>query len=175
MKQLIYALLLTSAVTLQAGETNTLAKQLEPLRPFLGKTWKGHFKNSTPEKPNFDISRWERALNGQAVRILHSVNHGKYGGESIVIWHPKNERLEFHYFTTAGFMTHGTMRIEGGKLITREEVVGNDEGITEVEGITELTSDGKMHIKSRYLKKGEWVDGREVTYTETPEAQVIFK
>jgi hypothetical protein len=53
---------------------DTLAKELEPLRPFIGKTWKGQFKNSTPEKPRADVAKWERALNGQAVRILHSVN-----------------------------------------------------------------------------------------------------
>jgi hypothetical protein len=50
-----------ASASAQSG-TN-LVSQLEPLRPFL-KTWKGHFKNSTPEKPNFDIQKWERALNG---------------------------------------------------------------------------------------------------------------
>ena len=167
-------ILLMSAAAAMAGETNTLTKPLEPLRPFL-KTWKGQFKNSTPEKPIIDISHWERALNGQAVRITHSINHGKYGGETLIMWHPDNQRLEFHYFTTAGFMTHGTMKIEANKLITSEQVVGNAEGVTEVEAVAELLSNGKLHWKSRYLKKGDWVDGREVLYEEAPGAEVIFK
>jgi hypothetical protein len=153
----------------------TLAKPLEPLRPFIDKTWKGHFKNSTPEKPMIDVARWERALNGQAVRILHSINDGVYGGESIVMWNPKSKRLEFHYFTTAGFQTHGSMTIEGAKLISREEVVGNRDGVTEVRATTELLADGKMRVQSRYLKKGQWLDGHEVTYEVAPPARVVFK
>ncbi|MBM3288145.1 MAG: hypothetical protein FJY88_12445 [Candidatus Eisenbacteria bacterium] len=35
-----------------------------PLRPLLGKTWKGEMARSTSEKPVFDISHWELALNG---------------------------------------------------------------------------------------------------------------
>jgi hypothetical protein len=153
----------------------TLAKQLEPLRPFIGKTWKGPFRSSTPEKPVHDVAKWERAMNGQAVRVLHSINDGKYGGESIIMWNRKTERLEFYYFTTAGFFTQGTIHVEGNKLISHEIVTGSDEGITEVKATTELLRDGRMQSKSRYLKKGEWVDGRSVTYQVTPDAEVIFK
>ena len=158
-----------------AEEMPTLAKQLEPLRPFIGKTWKGPFRRSTPEKPMHDVAKWERALNGQAVRVLHSVNDGSYGGESIITWNRKTERLEFHYFTTAGFFTQGTIQVEGNKMISHEIVTGSDEGITEVKATTELLADGKMQSKSRYLKKGEWVDGHSVTYEPNPGAQVIFK
>ena len=152
---------------------DTLAKELEPLRPFIDKTWKGHFKTSTPEKPRVDVAKWERALNGQAVRILHSVNDGSYGGESIIMWSAKNQRLEYHYFTTAGFMTHGTMKVDGKKLITRETVTGGE--ITEVEATNELTADGKLRVTARYLKDGKPAGGREMTYEEAPNAQVIFK
>ena len=40
----------------------------EPLKPLLGKTWRGVFPNSKPDKPVVDVSRFELALNGQAVR-----------------------------------------------------------------------------------------------------------
>src|SRR5688572_28206099 len=73
MKILVAALVLCAALGARAADT--LAKELEPLRPFIGKTWKGQFKDSTPEKPKVDVAKWERALNGQAVRILHSVDH----------------------------------------------------------------------------------------------------
>ena len=168
--------ILTTASLLARGESSTnLAKALEPLRPFIGKTWKGQFKTSTPQKPSFDVMKWERALNGQAVRILHSINHGDYGGETIITWNPKTERLEYHYFTTAGFMTHGWMTFEAGKIITQEEVTGNENGVTEVKATTEILPDTRLHTKSRYFQKGEWVDGHEVTYEEAPGAEVVFK
>ena len=157
-----------------AIETNELAKALQPLAPFL-KTWKGHFKNSTPEKPNFDVQRWERALNGRAVRIIHSVNNGAYGGESLIVANPKTAALEYYYFTTAGFYTHGTIAFEAGKVITQEEVTGNDDGVTRTKGTTELLPGGKMRVLTQYFKNGAWTDGRDMTYEETPAAEVVFR
>ncbi len=153
----------------------TLAPQLEVLRPYLGKTWKGYFADSTPEKPMYDISTWERALNGQAVRNLHSVNDGEYGGESIIFWDSSKQSLVYFYFTTASFYTTGTMSFEDGKVISHEYVTGNQNGITEVKSIAEVLSDGKLHNKSQYFQNGQWVDGHEITYAEEPTAKVIFK
>jgi len=152
-----------------------LAKPLEPLAPLLGKTRKGTFAESTPEKPVLDIARWERALNGQAVRVLHSVNDGAYGGESLIIWDPTRSSLIYYYFTTAGFYTTGTMKVEGRRFVSRETVTGNAQGITEVESVTELLPDGRMRTSARYLKNGQWVGGREATYVEDPTAKVVFK
>lgn len=152
-----------------------LVPQLEVLRPYLGKTWKGFFADSTPEKPMYDIATWERALNGQAVRTLHSVNDGEYGGESIIFWDSVKQSLVYFYFTTAGFYTNGTMTFEEGKVISHEYVTGNQNGITEVKSIAEILPDGKLHNKSQYFQNGQWVDGHEITYEEAPNAKVIFK
>lgn len=167
--------LLLGVLSASAADSTSLAKEIEPLRPFIGKTWKGEFKDSTPEKPKVDVSKWERALNGRAVRILHSVNDGSYGGESIIMWNKKNERLEFHYFTTAGFTTQGTMKVEGKKIITRETVTGSGGDVTEVEAATELLPDGKLRATAQYLKNGEKTGSREILYEEAPNAQVVFK
>ncbi|MEK7675234.1 MAG: hypothetical protein AAB676_05280 [Verrucomicrobiota bacterium] len=153
----------------------SLAKPLEPFRPFIGKAWKGPFRNSTPEKPVYDVMKWERALNGQAVRILHSVNQGEYGGETIIVWNRKTECLEFHYFTTAGFFTQGTIKFEERKMISHEKVTGSQGGVTEVNGTMEILPNGRLHSKSRYLQNGQWVDGHEITYEESPGAEVRFK
>jgi hypothetical protein len=161
-------------ISAAAAEEPSLAKPLEALRPFL-KTWKGHFKNSTPEKPRYDVQTWERALNGQAIRILHSVNEGAYGGETIITFNSKANQLEFHYFTTAGFTTRGTAAIEGRKLITHEVVTGSAGGVSEVKATIELAPDGKMRLKSQHLKDGNWTDAREMTYEEAPGAKVVFR
>ena len=105
-----------------ASDRPSLEPQLEPLRPLLDKTWKGAFKNSTPEKPIVDVMRWERALNGKAVRVLHSVNEGAYGGETIFRWDDKNQVVTYHYFTTAGFMrtVRRVRAVRGMRAVTRE-------------------------------------------------------
>jgi hypothetical protein len=169
------ALLLLAAAGAGAAETGTLDEHLEPLRPYLGRTWRGEFKNSTPEKPMMDVSRWERALNGKAVRITHSVNDGQYGGESLIYWDADKKSLAYFYLTTAGFRTTGTMTVEKGRFTSLESVTGSTAGITEVRATGELRDDGVLVSKSEYRKNGEWVPGHEITYREDPKARPVFK
>lgn len=157
------------------NDNSGLNEHLKPLKPFTGKTWRGKSPNADPDKPFEDISRWERALNGQAVRILHSINEGAYGGETLIVWDRKKESLVFYYFTTEGFYTSGTIKMEDGKMISHEIVTGNENGITEVQSVGTILPDGRLHSKSQYLKNGEWVDGHEFIYEEAPAAKVIFK
>ncbi len=161
-------------LSLPAADKPSLDPHLEPLRPLLNKTWRGTFKNSNPEKPTTDIARWERALNGKGVRILHSVNEGKYGGETIVMWDEQKQSLAYHYFTTAGFMTTGTMAFKDGKVVTHEIVHGSASGVAEVRGTSEIRADGTFQVKTEHLKQGEWLPGREVTYREDASASVVF-
>jgi hypothetical protein len=167
--------MLPAALAVHAAETLPLDEHLEPLRPLLGKTWRGEFKNSNPDNPTIDVSHWERALNGKAVRVIHSVNNGSYGGESIIRWDKDSKQVVYHYYTTAGFMTSGTMTVADGKLVGFEKVSGDANGITEVRSTTELRPDGTMLTKAEYLKNGQPTGGRETLYKEDPKAEVKFK
>jgi hypothetical protein len=104
-------------------------------------------------------------LNGKAVRVLHPINDS-HGGESLVMWDEEKKAVAYHYFTTAGFRTTGTMTFKDGKILSHEVVTGNAGGVTEVRGTFEMRSDGTMHVKTEHLKDGEWTTGRETTYRE---------
>jgi hypothetical protein len=156
-----------------AGAEQAMSPHFEPLRPFIGKTWKGEMGASTPEKPIFDVSRWELALGGKAVRILHSINDGQYGGETVIVWDPEKKSLVSFYFTTAGFYAQGKINIRDGKFTTHEKVTGA-KGITEVRAISEMLPDGRLKSTAWYLKDGDWVKGHEVLYKEAPDAKVIL-
>lgn len=173
----LMTLVVMNAATLAAGEDKEafINPHLQQFKPFIGKTWRGDFVDSTPEKPFVDVSKWELVLNGQAIRVLHSVNNGEYGGETMIVWDAAKEKLVYYYFTTAGFFTNGTFSFDGQKYISHEYVTGNQNGITEVKGIGEILPDGRMHVKSQYLKEGKWIDGHEIFYVEDANAQVIFK
>jgi len=168
---LLGALVATAA----SSENPPLDKHLEPLRPFLGKTWRGEFKNSKPAKPTVDVARWERALNGQVVRVLHSVNDGSYGGESLIRWDNEQGRLTYVYLSTAGFHNTGTMTVSSNQIVAVEKVVGNTNGITEVRSTYELRPDGTLLNRAQYLKDGQPAGEREVLYREAPQAEVKFK
>ena len=168
----LLALGLTAAAgPLSAAEPNP---RFEPLKPLL-KTWRGALPGAPGDKPKADVQRWELALNGQAVRVLHSINDGEYGGESLIVWDEEKKGLVFYYFTTAGFYTTGTVATEGGAFVTVETVKGSADGITEVKGVTRLLPDGRLQVKTQYLKNGVWTDGRDMHYVEAPGAEVRFK
>lgn len=160
----------TSAPTTQ----ESLAPQLEPLRPYIGKTWRSVPPADAP-RPVVDVSRWERALNGTAVRVLHSINDGVYGGESIIFWDAERQSLVYFYFTTAGHHTQGTLTYEDGVFTGDETVTGDSEGVTQVRSTTQILPDGRMHVKAEYLQKGVWTPGHEFYYVEDATAKVVFK
>src|SRR4051812_37431787 len=101
MKNLLISLMFTfcNLTALAASEQPSIDTHLEKLQPLLGKTWKGAFANSKPDKPTVDVMKWERILNGQAVRILHSINDGVYGGETIIRWDKEKQAVVYYYFT----------------------------------------------------------------------------
>jgi hypothetical protein len=175
MKPKLFLVLFYLGGSLTASAELPLNPHLEPLRPLLEKTWKGTFKDSKPDKPTVDVERWERALNGQAIRLLHSINDGAYGGETLLLWDEQRKTITFYYFTTDGFMTTGTLEPRDAKFITHEDVKGNANSVTEVRSTSEILPGGKFHVKAEYLKNGEWMPGHEVTYEEAPGAKVLFK
>lgn len=81
----------------------------------------------------------------------------------------------YHYFTTAGYTTTGTMSFGNGKILTNEKVSGNAGGVTEVRGTAEITPEGTFRMKTEYLKDGKWQPGRDLKYREDATATVIFK
>ncbi len=172
------ALLLTLCITAQAFSQEApmkIVSPFTPLMPFVGKTWRGTLPGSTAEKPAQDISRWELVLNGQAIRIIHSVNDGEYGGETMIVWDNTAKKLVYFYFTTAGFYTSGSFEIDGNRFTSVEKVTGNANGITEVRSTSEILPDGRLHSRAQYLKDGKWIDGHEFYYVEDPAAVVRFR
>jgi hypothetical protein len=148
---------------------------IDILAPFLGRSWRGEFSASTPEHPMVDVASFELALNGQAVRGLHSINDGEYGGETIYLAGAGPTEAAYFYFTTAGFRSEGSLRREGNVLSARESIVGEAGGIKEVRATMTILSDTEYVVKSEYLKEGAWVAGRETHYHASPGAQVKFR
>jgi hypothetical protein len=153
----------------------SLEEHLRPLAHLLGRTFRGTLSEPDAQKPMVDVSRWERAINGMAVRNLHSVNDGEYGGETIIYWNRERQALEFFYFTTAGFFTRGTMTVESDVVSTREQVSGSKNGITEVVAKSELLPDGRLRTSSQYLQNGSWVEGHAGVYVPDQSAEVRFR
>lgn len=172
---LLILLLSLFSVALQA-EQPTLHPKLEPFRPYLDTYWQGDLTQSDGAEKMIDRSHWQRALNGNAIKTVHSINDGVYGGESIIYWDEAKQSLSYYYFTTAGFYTHGSMTFEDNnqRVITRETVENNANGITLVESVSTLNGD-VLTVSSRYLQNGEWVTGHSASYRRVAPLEVKFK
>lgn len=154
----------------QSGE---LHEKLAVFKPYLGGWTADMGKNQQGEQMT-DVSVWQRALNGNAVRTLHSINDGAYGGESLIFWDESEKKVKFYYFTTASFFTSGWMEITGENEFTAyEDVTGSEQGITQVKSTSEL-SENEITISTSYLKNGEWTQPQVRVYVRSEKA-VKFK
>lgn len=155
---LVIALLLLTLAPARAAEPDPFAD----IAGIVGKTWRG--EGVGPDgKPMVDLSRWEWALGGRAVRITHILADKSYGGETLVFWDKPGKSLIYHYFTTAGFHTQGSMRADGpGRLIAEENVAGHPT-ITKVRS-TMVLKDGILTNNAEFFGNGQWAPGHTITY-----------
>ncbi|OCQ19222.1 hypothetical protein A7985_21040 [Pseudoalteromonas luteoviolacea] len=156
---------------LQSAWAANIADELKVFEPYLG-TWQASF--SMGEGQVNDVSRWERALNGTAIRTLHSINDGAYGGESLLFWDNKKQSIVFYYFTTAGFYTSGRIEVKSKhEFVAYESVEGNQDGITEVKS-TSRFKNGAFTVSTQYLKNGQWTKPEQRIYRPSTKS-VKFK
>lgn len=153
-----------------------LHPELEIFRPYLDSHWEGDLTEPGKEKKMIDRSIWSRALNGQAIKTVHSINHGDYGGETMIFWDPKQKKIAYYYFTTAGFYTHGTMSYnpDTKSIEALENVENNAQGITQVRSKSVLDEQGTLIVSSEYLQNGKWVKGHSALYKRVPQTEVKF-
>lgn len=172
-KSLFFALCLCIFSSFANETASNLDKELEVFKPYLG-TWQADFKVPEGAKKIQDVGRWERTLNGKAIRTMHSINEGEYGGESMIFYDSKKKSLVFYYFTTAGFYTKGTITVlSPTQFVAYEDVTGSKDGITKVKSTSDLKDD-KFIVSTSYLKKGEWTKPEQRIYTHSTKT-VKFK
>ncbi|MEZ7275699.1 hypothetical protein [Pseudoalteromonas sp. 68 DY56-GL68] len=150
-----------------------LSEHLQVFKPYLG-TWQADFDVAQGKPAVQDVSTWQRALNGMAIKTIHSINEGEYGGESMIFWDNNKQSLVFYYFTTAGFYTKGTMNVlSPTQFVAYENVNGSQEGITKVKSTSEY-KDNSFIVSTSYLKKGQWTKPEKRIYTRSNK-EVKFK
>ncbi|HPF69817.1 MAG TPA: hypothetical protein PLQ13_04025 [Candidatus Krumholzibacteria bacterium] len=170
MRTLVATILLAAAL---AGAAQA-ASPLDAFAPFGGKTFRGTFTDPGG-KVMTDVSHWEMILGGKAVRSVHSLNDGEYGGETLIFMDGERQGLAFVYVTTAGFRTEGTIEVVDDGFTSHEVVKGDAGGITEVRATAKLLPDGTMTMVSEFLQGGQWKPGHTITYVEDPLAEVLFR
>ena len=174
MKQFLYFLLPALIVSAQTKSEPPLSDHLIEMKPFIGNTYKGDFINSTKENPMFDVLSFERALNGNAIKVIHSVNNGEFVGETMVMWNPEKGGLQSWYFTSAGSLTIQNVQIRKNIFISIENVERNQNGITKVKTIMEVLNEDQIKKRTKYLMNNMWKDGSETLYNKINGLKPVF-
>lgn len=147
-------------------------KELAALASFTGKTWKS-VSGSVDGSENFtDVSKWEWAMHGRAVRITHSICDGSYGGESLIHWDAQQQKIIFRYVTTAGFYTDGEITPVENGIEVHEFVRGALGGPTETRSAY-IMKDGEMHGWAQIKADGEWGETSTFRYVQAPNAEPV--
>ena len=173
-----------NATSTQASKNETVvvrkniapfASQLAKFEPYLG-GWTASFNVQPGQAPVNDVTLFEKVLNGKALKTTHSINDGMYGGESYIFWNNTTQRLEFHYFTTADFITTGYLEfVSDNEFVAYEDVTGKSQvaqGITKVKSSSKLLGE-TMTVSTSYLKNGEWTTPETRVYRRTTK-DVVF-
>lgn len=142
-----------------------------PFQPLIGKTWRGA---ATHQPGVEDIQRWDWAVGGHAVRVVHSVNDGAYAGETLIFRDRDSGDYVFHYFTTGGFHTTGLMKTTGPGTFDVDETVHGADGIERLRSKAELGGDGVYRVRSSAEQDGEWVEVGGFDYREDASATVVM-
>jgi len=142
-----------------------------PFQPMIGRSWRG---TGTRGAGVEDIQRWDWAIGGHAVRVVHSVNGGAYAGETLIFRDRDSGDYIFHYFTTGGFHTTGTMTPAGPGTFEIDETVHGADGIERLRSTAALGADGVYRIRSSTERDGRWVEMGGFDYREDPSAAPVM-
>lgn len=149
--------------------------ELEPLAWLVGPPWVGTVGEGAEAAT--DVSVWTWAVGGHALRNVHAVADGAYGGETLLWWDKDAGAYAFVYVTNGGFTTSGHLRLtDDGGLEGVERVSGGAggmaEGIDAVRSTTRLRDDGALVVGYAYRTGEVWGPERERVYTRSADAEL---
>ncbi len=158
-----------------AGDKETRTAAYEPMAPFeklAGRVWRGEGTGPNGE-PIVDIAVHEMILGGRAFQSTHKLEGAAYGGRTIFFYDEGAKDYVFHYFTTAGFHTTGTIEPTATGFIAVESVKGHD---TYAEVRSEMiVEDAVLRVVSSHVAHdGKESSGDALVYTEMDRKEVVL-
>lgn len=123
--------------------------------------------------PIADVVTYRFILGGRALESVHRVEGTSYGGKTVIFYDEGAEEYVFHYFTTAGFHTTGTINLtdDGFEAI---ETVHNHPQYAEVRSRVTYEGDNLVVASSHVTNEGEVAEAGARTYVPAPGAVVAF-
>lgn len=130
-----------------------LDEHLQIFEPLAGESWVGKFRN-VEDGPQL-IFQWEVILDGHAVRGLRLVPDRQFRGESVFYWDERQQRVAYLSLTNNGYVSHGTVVLEGDQIIVAGDQTG-PAGEQKVRAAFWIDADGRLNNQLYTWEDGKW-------------------
>ena len=125
-------------------------------------------------QPIVDITRFDFILGGKALQSTHKLEGAAYGGRTIFFYDEGAKEYVFHYFTTAGFHSIGTVTPSMNGFTAIEAVRGLPH-VTEVRSSWVIDGDQITVTTVHIDEKGDPSPGDAIVYKAIADPGPLFE
>ena len=160
---IIFIGLLISAYCLGNDEVS-LRKELDILKPFVGKTWVSEDTHPSGQMKLHFIIRLEPEHDGKILKYYGECEELKIRTDGYYYYDPDKKEIAFLWLSSNGNITVGNMKEEDGKILAYGFGIFPDRKLA-FRNTYEFTPDGKLRDNFFRFEDGEWKAGHSRIYT----------
>ena len=142
----------------------SLRKELDILRPFLGKTWVCESTDPSGKMKLHFLLQFEPMHDGKILKYYGECKELNSRTDGYYYYDPDKKEIAYLWLTSNGNVTIANMKEEDGKILAYGYGIFPDRKL-EFRNTYEFTLDGKLHDNFFRFEDGEWKAGHSRIYT----------
>jgi len=146
------------------GAEVTLRKELDILKPLVGKTWISEWKQPSERQTLHLVSRYEPMHDGKILRFYQECRELNSQTDGYYFYDPDKKEIAFLMLTNNGNFAVGNVKEEDGKILEYGHVTFPNEKL-EFRNTYELTAKGEIVDQFFSFENGEWRAGHSRVWT----------
>jgi hypothetical protein len=160
----VVTLVLLAGVYALGRNEAALRKELDILKPLVGKTWVCEMTDPSGRQSLHMLRRYEAMHDGKILRIHQECTELNSQTDGYYYYDPAKKETAFLALTNNGNFAVGNVKEEGGKILEYGHVTFPDEKL-EFRNTYELTSKGDVVDQFFSLENGQWKAGHSRVWT----------
>ena len=161
---MIFIILLAGAYGLGRSDA-ALRKELDILKPLVGKTWICEMTDPSGRQTLHMLRRYEPMHDGKILKIYQECGELDSQMDGYYYFDPDKKEIAFLTLTNNGNITIGNVKEEGGKILSYGHVIFSDKKL-EFKNTYELTPMGEVLDRYFRFEDGEWRAGHSRAWIE---------
>ena len=141
-----------------------LRKELEKLKPLLGKTWTSEMKDPSRQKTLHLTSTYEVMHGGKILKYHQECKELNVQTDGYFYYDPDKKEIAYLTLKSNGNITIGKVKEENGNLLLYGHVIFSDRKL-EFRNTYEITTKGEIIDKYFRFERGEWRAGHSRVWT----------